>query len=114
MTTLSPKGKPAKIAAILKHGGYSLSFKAPSAGKLTYSWYLVPKGAHLSAAKPVLIASGSAGFRKLGPVTIAIKLTPKGKTLLKQHKKVKLTAKGTYTPTGSNLVSATKSFVLSR
>jgi hypothetical protein len=114
LKALTPKGKPAKIAAILKHGGYSLSFKAPSAGKLTYSWYLVPKGAHLSAAKPVLIASGNARFGKLGPVTITIKLTPKGKKLLKEHRKLKLTAKGTYTPAGANAVSATKSFVLSR
>lgn len=58
---LIPFGKAATIAAILRHGGYSCSFKAPSTGRVAISWYLTPKGAHLAKAKqkPVLIAAGN-------------------------------------------------------
>jgi hypothetical protein len=111
---LAPRGKLAKIGAILKHGGFTLSFKALSAGKLTISWYLVPKGAQLSAAKPTLVATGKKSFTKAGTVKITIKPTTKGKTLLKNAKKLKLTAKGAYTPKGAKATSATKRFTLKR
>ena len=109
---LSPSGKLAKIAAILKHKGFTLSFKAPSGGALTISWYLVPKGAHLSAAKPVLVAKGRASSGKAGTVKITVKLTSGGKKLLKHSHKLKLTAKGSFKLTGGATVSTSKSFTL--
>ncbi len=112
LASLGPAGKEARVAALRKHGGYKLSFLAPSAGTLSIGWYEVPKGAHLSKAKPVLLAVGTATTTKAGKLTIIVKLNPKGKAVLKHGGKPKLTAKGTFTPAGGTAVSATKAFTL--
>ena len=48
---LVPHGKSAKIAAILRAGGYTVSFKALAPGKAGIRWYLVPPYAHLAMGK---------------------------------------------------------------
>jgi len=111
-SSLVPTGKEARIAALRKHGGYKLTFLAPSAGQLVIGWYQVPKGAHISRPKPLLLASGKANASKSGRLTIVIKLTAKGRALLKHGGKLKLTAKGTFTPVGGRAVSATRTFTL--
>ncbi len=99
---LTPTGKAAKIAAILKAKAYPAKFTAPSAGTATIAWYQVPKGAHVAKAKkPVLVAKGTKKTSKKGKTTLKVKLTKKGKTLLKKvkkHHKLKLTAKGPSSP----------------
>jgi hypothetical protein len=115
---LNPGGKAAKIAAVLKKGGYSLPFTAPTAGKLVISWYQVPKGAHIANvkpranAKPVLAATGSRRFFQGSTNTITIRLTVAGKKLLKRAKSLKLTARGIFTPIGTIAVVATTTFTL--
>ena len=112
LASLGPAGKEARVAALRKHGSYRFSFLAPSAGTLSIGWYEVPKGAHLSKAKPVLLATGTATATKAGKLIIIVKLNPKGRALLKHGGKVKLTAKGTFTPAGGTAVSANKTFTL--
>jgi hypothetical protein len=51
-------------------------------------------------------------FSRAQTTKIKVKLTTAGQTLLKKTKSLKLTAKGTFTPTGKAPVSATKTFVL--
>jgi hypothetical protein len=111
---LTPKGRLAKIGAILKAGGYKLSFGAPEPGVVVIGWYLVPNGAHLAKAQPVLVASGRATFGNAGTKTIKIKLTPSGKRLLREANRLKLTAKGTFTPTGQAQIVARTTFTLTR
>ena len=114
---ITPSGKRAKIAALLKSGAYTALFKALEAGTAVIVWYRVPPGARLATktkAKPVLIAAGKHTFKAAGTATIKIKLTPAGKRLLKHAKQLKLTAKGTFTPTGKKPISKTKTFVLKR
>ncbi len=113
---LVPSGEAARIAALLKKGGYTLVFNALGAGRLLINWYYLPKGATISraTAKPVLIASGSASFSGPGMVKLTIKLTATGKRMLKATKSMKLTAKGTYTPPGNPAVVANKTFTLGR
>jgi hypothetical protein len=77
-------------------------------------WYLVPNGAHLAKAQPVLVASGRATFGNAGTKTIKIKLTPSGKRLLREANRLKLTAKGTFTPTGQAQIVARTTFTLTR
>ena len=91
-----------------------MTFKAPGSGALTVSWFLVPRGAHISKAKAkaTLVASGRATSRKAGTVKLTIKLTAKGRSLLKHAHRLKLTSKGVYTPSGARSVSSTKSFTL--
>ncbi len=89
--TLLPSGKSAKIAAILKTGGYVAKVRLLSAGTDTITWYYVPKGAHVAKAKakrkPVVIATGSKKLAKAGKATLKVKLTRAGKAKLKKVKK---------------------------
>ena len=113
LKVLVPSGNGARIAQLLKHRSYSCSFTAPSAGRLMIAWYLVPKGAHITKAKkPVLVASSSVVLHKTGRATIKIVLTADGRKLLKGVKHLKLTAKGTFMPTGQAATSTTKTFTL--
>ena len=96
LASLGPAGKEARVAALRKHGSYRFSFLAPSAGTLSIGWYEVPKGAHLSKAKRVLLATGTATATKAGKLIIIVKLNPKGRALLKHGGKVKLTARAPY------------------
>ena len=58
------------------------------------------------------MASGQRTFAAAATAKIKVKLTAPGKGLLKNTKSLKLTAKGTFTPTGKTSVVATKVFVL--
>jgi hypothetical protein len=109
---LTPAGKLGKIAAILKAGGYEVSFTALESGHVTIGWYLVPAGVHLAKASSVLVASGRATFAGAGKKTIKLKLTAAGKKLLKHSNHVKLTSKGTFTASGQAQVLARKTFTL--
>jgi len=109
---LTPHGKSAKIAALLKHRGYAVSFVSLIAGRLSIAWYLVPKGARVSAAKPVLAAVGKISTPASGASKLTVKLTAKGRSLLAAGKPLKLTAKGVLAASGRPSLVATRSFVL--
>ncbi len=112
---LKPTGKGAKIAALLKAGGFTFAFHALEAGSLVINWYATPSGGKLAKkSKPVLLASGIAAFGAAGTAEIRIKLTSAGKHLLKRSKHLKLTAHGTFTPPGGQGISASRTFVLTR
>ena len=114
---LVPAGGSAKIAGVLKSGAFAQSFKAPVAGTTVIGWYYLPPGAKLAAkakAKPVLVATGKQTFSAAGAATVKIKLTSAGRKLLKNAKRIKLTAKCTFTQTGKRPVVTMKTFVLKR
>jgi len=112
---LAPRGKNAKIGALLKHRGYAIGFDSLAAGRLSIAWYLVPKGAHVAGAKPVLAAVGKTSTPASGASKLTVKLTAKGRSLLAQGKKqVKLTARGVLAVSGRPSLSATRSFTLKR
>jgi len=112
---LIPTGKTAKIASLLKQGVYTLRFQALAAGTAEVDWYEVPHGAKIaSKAKAVLVASGRLTFTAAGTATMKIKLTAAGKRLLKHTTRLKLTAKGTFTPNGKPRVTVLKQFTLKR
>ena len=111
---LPPAGKNAKIGALLKRGGYFISFDALSAGRLVVSWYEVPKGAHLANAKPLLLAVGRVSVARPGVAKLSIKLTATGRSLLAHAGQLKVTAQGVLTPSGHGAVKVTRSFTLRR
>jgi hypothetical protein len=113
---LLPHGGRAKVAALLKHHGYAVSFSSIAAGRLSVSWYQVPKGAHLSArTKPVLVASGKVATKESGVAKLTIKLTAKGRKLLLAAKQpLKLTAKGVLAPSGASSLRSTHAFTVKR
>lgn len=121
---LSPKGRLAKLGAILKAGGFTFTFNAPESGTLTIGWYELAPGAHLTSAngkdhkkpraKPVLIATGTMTVGKMGTIKIKVKLTNAGKRLLKHAKGQKLTGQASFTPTGGTATTRRGTFVLKR
>jgi secreted trypsin-like serine protease len=113
---ITPHGKAAGIAALMKSQGYVLSFTALSAGNVVIDWYYLPNGAHLVSGKPkpVLVAVGKATFTHAGTLKITIRLTANGKRMLKHTKRLTLTAQGTFTPTAQHALVSTKKFTLTR
>lgn len=111
-----PSGKAAKIAAVLKVGGYLLAFHAPTAGTAVVSWFQVPRGAKVDKRRvaAVLLATGHLAFSAAGTRSMRLKLTPAGKRLLARARRVRLTAKGTFTATGQAPITVTRDFVLTR
>jgi 6-phosphogluconolactonase len=118
---ITPGGKAAKISALLKRHGYAFSFTALTAGKLVIDWYFLPTGARLASSKhthppkPVLVAIGKAKISHAGSVKkLKIVLTEDGTRLLEQAKRLKLTAQGTFTPTGQQGLGVRKKFTLTQ
>jgi hypothetical protein len=103
---LKPSGKAATLKAILKAGSYSFSFTAPSAGRLVIDWFATVRG------KQVLVASASVVFHAPGKATVKLKLSSKGRRLLKAAKTVKIATKATFTPTGGTPTESTKTTTL--
>lgn len=64
--------------------------------------------------KPVLVAAGRRTFVAAGAHSITVKLTAKGMLLVKHATRIRLTARGTFTPPGGRAVIASKSFSLTR
>jgi hypothetical protein len=106
---LRPPAAGARIGALLR-GGIAIAFRVPEAGAATIAWYYLPPG----ATKPVLVASGQLMFSAAGTGPIKVKPTALGRRVLKHVARIKLTARGTFTPTGMAPVTATRTFVLRR
>jgi hypothetical protein len=111
---LVPHGKGAKIGALLKHGGYTFTFNAPSGARVMITWFFLPTGAHISKAKPVKIASARVTFTKAGAARVKVRLTGKGRELLRHAKSLKVIAKDTFTPGVGGAVGMKRSFKLRR
>ncbi len=114
---LVPSGKAAKIAALLKHGGFSLELNALEAGAATVQWFELPPGAKLARyarPKPVLVAAGHLSFAAAGTGVLKLKLTSAGKKILQTAKQLRLTALGTFTPSSAAAVRTTRPFLLKR
>ena len=111
---LAPAGRGARIGVLLKRGSYSASFRALTAGRLTISWFVVPRGAHLAAAKPILVAAGRVSPAAAGPASIKVRLTSKGRRLLAHAHRLKITVKGTLAASGQSTISAKRAVTLKR
>jgi hypothetical protein len=110
-SVLAPKGDGAKIGALLKNGGYKFSFSSPGTGRLRISWNQPNKK---SAALPMPAAAVTVIFHTQRTEKIKIQLTAKGRKLLAHATLLKLTATGTFTPTGEQAVTVAKTFTLKK
>ncbi len=113
---LRPNGTAGRIANVRKHGRYALSFNAPAAGRVSITWFLVPKGGHVSGAnkhpRPEVVASGAAVATHAGKLAVTVKLNAKGRSLLAHSRRLNLIAKGSFEIKGRAAVSATETFAL--
>jgi hypothetical protein len=107
---LKPSGARPSVGVLLK-GGIAMAFRAPEAGAATIAWYYRPPGA---TTKPVVVAFGQLMFSAAGTDPIKVKPTAVGRRLLKHADRIKLTARGTFKPTGMTPITATRTFVLMR
>jgi len=113
---LGPAQGAATLNRMLNRGAYAAAFKAPERGAAVISWYHMTPGelAGRARVKPLLVARGQATFSAAETATINVKLTAGGRRLLKHATRVKLTARGTFTPTGATPVSARRTLTLKR
>jgi hypothetical protein len=102
---ITPHGKAAGIGALLKGGGYRLSFKAPTAGRVVIQWYFLPTRGDLK--KQVLVATVTKTFRTAKTARILVRLTANGRRLLNDYVRLALIAKGSFFPNAGSVVKAT-------
>jgi hypothetical protein len=102
IAVLSPRGVRARIGQLLRHSGYSVRFNAPWSGKLVIDWYYIHRvhSRHGTRTTQVRVAAVTAHIKKAGPVEVKIKLTPRGRLLLRHARRQRLTAKASFTPAG--------------
>ena len=114
---LSPTGIQARIGRLLRNSGYTINFDAPAPGRLVIGWYhvLAPAhGARHRRSERVLIAAASATIERAGHAKIRLRLTPRGRSLLRPAHHERLTVEASFTPTGQAKTSATKVIYLRR
>lgn len=100
------------IKGLLKGGGYSFAFIAPTAGTFEVLWYTILKGAHGAKAKQLVVAQLTTVFTSAKKGTLRLKLTAKGRQFLKHKRRLTLNAKASFTiPHGKPVVWSSK-FVL--
>jgi len=117
LKALTATGTAAKLGPLLKRHNYRFTYHALGAGRLTVSWYHVPKGGHLAKRTrpaPLLVATTTTTFTKAGNAKVTIKLTAAGAKFLRRLQHVKLTGRAVFTPTGKPPVTVIKSFTLTR
>jgi hypothetical protein len=102
LRVLAAKGNAGTIRGVLKHGGYKFTFLAPSPGRLVISWY----------NKQTLVASVALVFHKSGRANAVVFLTSSGRSLLSGQKRMRVTAKGAFTPAGHGTIRASKRIML--
>jgi hypothetical protein len=115
--TLTAGGKAPKIAALLKQGGLTLAFSSSEPGTLLLQLWRMPKGAHLAKhgkLEPVLVAQGRAVFSAAGVGKVKAALTRRGRGLLANASKLKLTMHVRFTPVGHPAIDASRVVTLRR
>jgi beta-galactosidase len=112
---LAPHGAAARIAKLLKRGGYTFRFDAPSSGKLVVDWeYTPPRKRHARKPKPVQVAARTVSVKKAGRVSVKVKLTKRGRRLLQHARRERLTIRVSFTPIGQSTTTRTRVIELTR
>jgi hypothetical protein len=103
---LLPSGRLARIGAILKRGGITLTLPAGFRGRLVVDY-------HLGSARGLLLARG---IRLLDGSTERVKvtLTTTGRRVLRHRGRVALELYARLVPAGSRAISVSRSLVLTR
>jgi beta-galactosidase len=114
---LSPTGIQARIGRLLHNSGYTINFDAPAPGRLVIGWYHVSAAAHGAGhhrSTKVLVAANSATIRRAGHAKLKLKLTPRGRSLLRHANREQLTVEASFTPTKQAKTTSTKIIHLRR
>jgi hypothetical protein len=108
---LTPRGPAARIPVLARRRGYGLRFVPLAPGRLRVDWYTDT----VSSAAHVLVARGARRFATDTSVTLTIRVTRRGLSMLKRATSLRLTARGAFEPAqGGTTVEARQSFSLRR
>jgi hypothetical protein len=114
---LAPRGREARIAKILRNGGYKFTFTAPSAGRLVVVWDAASakhSGRIHAKRKVEVIARAALIVKRSGTTKVAVKLTATGRSLLKSVHRLKLSARASFTPIALTTTVVKKDFMIRR
>ncbi|MDQ6744651.1 MAG: hypothetical protein M3Z27_01310 [Actinomycetota bacterium] len=114
---LSPTGVGARISKLLKHSGYTFRFDAPSTGRLVIDWYHLTRGVHphaKSRSRKVLVAGARVSIKQAGRVEVKLKLTARGRSLMRHAKHQRLTVQASFTPIGESTTTLSRVIELRR
>jgi hypothetical protein len=100
---LTLRGPATTITAVLANNGYTASFDAPSAGRLTVDW-----------RNNGLVAEGAITYTSAGRGRVTITLTRYGRRLLRGSRDLSVTATGTFMPSPDLTVAADETIRLRR
>jgi large repetitive protein len=114
---LLPSGRSARIAAVLRAGGYTLRFQAPEAGTLVIRWYRVLRGQKLGAKgrhAPTLVAAGHVTVAAAGASSLKLRLTAAGRLALRESRRISLLSTCAFAADGGQPVTSSAGFRLAR
>jgi hypothetical protein len=109
---LLPSSRRVTAASVARRGSYATRYVHRAgfgSGSLRLEWFT------RVGRRTVLVARGTANLRAAARVTVTLKLTRPGRTLLRTARRtVALSAKGSYTPKGKRAITTTRAFSLRR
>ena len=116
LRALKPTGHGASIRALLRAHGFTFFVTAPTAATLTITWYQLPRSATLARSKhpkPRLVAEATKTLHAGTRTPIKLKLTTPGIRLLRHTKRIRLTEKAIFAPSGQKPTTASRKIKLS-
>jgi hypothetical protein len=99
-----------RIRALLRHRRYTSPFRALTAGTVTISWSVLSpaRRGKSGSRRRVVIANGSVTLLQPGTTRLVLKLTKRGRQLIKHTSRLSVTAHGKLArPDGTALLAAT-------
>jgi len=110
---LTPHGRAARIDTLMRRSEYALRFTAPATGKLEIDWYRFVAGRHHRRQR-ILVASARVSVKQAGTAIVRVRLTRRGRALLRNAHSLRLTADARFTAIGQPTVQVSRPFVLRR
>jgi len=105
---LRPAGSRGRIGQLIQHSSYTVRFDAPEPGRLVIAWY------HTSPRHRLLVAHAALTLHRAGPVTVTIRLTGAGRSLLQHAQQLRLTAEASFTPIAGKTIRASRRATVAR
>jgi hypothetical protein len=112
-TEMRPRGRSARVDAVLSQRGYTVSLNPPEPGAITVRWVLSGRRPQ-HGGRGVVVAHGSGVLADVERATVRLTLTPAGRSLLRHTARLRLLAEAVFVPPHGQPLRATRSIVLHR
>jgi hypothetical protein len=112
---LTPAKPTVSSAGLLRSNGYTVSFSAPSAGRLDVALFRSASASTARISRRNRLGEASRSFATAGRSRLKVKLTSTGRRLLRRGGRLRLNVEGTFSPAaGGPAVSQSATFVVRR